>query len=100
VVGVLALALEQTEGDVPMAETDVGSVTRYFARIGVAGIKLTGVLSEGDTIHIVGHTTDHTQEVHSMQLENETITEGQAGQEIGLKVLERVRPGDQVYKVE
>jgi putative protease len=100
VVGVLALALEQTEGDVPMAETDVGSVTRYFARIGVAGIKLTGALSEGDTIHIVGHTTDHTQEVLSMQLEGETITEGQAGQEIGLKVLERVRPGDQVYKVD
>ena len=68
-----------------MAEIGVGIVTRYFARIGVAGIKLTGALSEGDTIHIVGHTTDHTQDVHSMQLENETISEGQAGQEIGFK---------------
>lgn len=83
-----------------MAEKEVGIVTRYFARIGVAGIKLTDTLSEGDTIHIVGHTTDLTQEVRSMQLENETITDGQAGQEIGLKVQERVRPRDQVYKVE
>ena len=83
-----------------MAEIEIGSVTRYFARIGVAGIKLTGELSEGDTIHIVGHTTDHTQSVQSMQLENETISEAQAGQEIGIKVLERVRPNDQVYKVQ
>ena len=83
-----------------MAETEVGSVTRYFSRIGVAGIKLIGTLCEGDTIHVVGHTTDHTQEVHSMQLENETIAEGQAGQEIGLKVQERVRPKDRVYRVE
>jgi putative protease len=83
-----------------MAEKEIGVVTRYFARIGVAGIRLTGTLSEGDTIHIVGHTTDHTEVAQSMQLENETITEGQAGQEIGLKVQERVRPRDQVYKVE
>ena len=83
-----------------MAERDVGRVTRYFSRINVAGIKLTDTLCEGDTIHIVGHTTDFSQEVHSMQLENEPIAEGHTGQEIGLKVQERVRPGDQVYKVE
>lgn len=83
-----------------MAERDIGRVTRYFSRISVAGIELTDTLCEGDTIHFVGHTTDFSQEVHSMQLENEPITEGQTGQEIGLKVQERVRPGDQVYKVE
>ncbi|MEA3345233.1 MAG: translation elongation factor-like protein [Chloroflexota bacterium] len=83
-----------------MTEKKIGQVTHYFTGIGVAGIKLTDTLREGDTIHIVGHTTDFTQEVHSMQLEHETITEGQPGQEIGLKVQERVRPNDQVYKVE
>jgi len=83
-----------------MAEKEVGVVTHYFSRIGVAGIKLTDTLCEGDTIHIVGHTTDFTQEVSSMQLENEPITEGQPGQEIGLKVQERVRPNDRVYKAE
>jgi len=83
-----------------MAEKEVGTVTRVFSRINVAGIQLTDSLREGDTIHIVGHTTDFTQEVHSMQLEHEAITEGQAGQEIGLKVRERVRLNDQVYKVE
>ena len=83
-----------------MAEKEVGRVTHYFSRIGVAGIKLTDTLCEGDTIHIVGHTTDVTQEVHSMELDNEPIAEGQAGQEIGLKVHERVRSRDRVYKVE
>ncbi len=83
-----------------MAEKEIGQVTRYFSRIGVAGIKLTDTLCEGDTIHIVGHTTDFTQEVRSMELENEPITKGQPGQEIGLKVHERVRLNDRVYKVE
>jgi len=82
-----------------MPEKEIGRVTHYFSRIGVAGIKLTDTLSEGDTIHIVGHTTDFTQEAHSMELENQPITEGQPGQEIGLKVQERVRRSDQVYKV-
>ena len=83
-----------------MAEREIGRVTRYFSRIGVAGIELTDTLSIGDTIHIVGHTTDFTQEVASMQLDNEPITEGQAGQAIGLEVGERVRPNDRVHKVE
>ena len=83
-----------------MAEKEVGAVTHYFSRINVAGIELSDTLREGDTIHIVGHTTDLTQEVSSMQLENEVITEGQAGQEIGLKVRDRVRVGDQVFRVE
>jgi len=83
-----------------MAEKEIGRVTHYFSRIDVAGIKLTDTLCEGDTIHIVGHTTDFTQEVHSLELENEPITEGQPGQEIGLKVQERVRRTDRVYKVE
>lgn len=83
-----------------MAEKEIGRVTHYFSRVGVAGIKLTDTLCEGDSIHIVGHTTDFTQEVHSIELENEPITEGQPGQEIGLKVHERVRRNDQVFKVE
>ena len=83
-----------------MAEKEVGVVTHYFSRIDVAGIELSDTLREGDTIHLVGTTTDFTQVVRSMQLENEQITEGQAGQEIGLKVQDRVRVGDQVFKVE
>jgi len=83
-----------------MAEKDIGEVTHYFSRIGVAGIKLTDTLCEGDTIHIVGHTTDFTQQAQSMELDNEPISEGQPGQEIGLKVEERVRQSDRVYKVE
>lgn len=82
-----------------MAEKEVGVVTHYFSRIGVAGIKLTDMLCTGDTIHIVGHTTNFTQEVHSMELDNEPITQGQPGQEIGIKVQERVRRNDRVYKV-
>lgn len=83
-----------------MPETKVGRVKEYFAKVGVAGIDITeGQLSVGDTIHIKGHTTDLTQRVDSMQLEHEPLQRAEPGQLIGIKVRERVRPHDEVFKV-
>ena len=83
-----------------MAEKKVGEVTHYWGKIGVAGIKLTAGLSQGDTIRIKGATTDFEQDVGSMQIEHQDIETAKRGQEIGLKVKEKVRRGDTVYKVE
>ena len=82
-----------------MAEEKVGVINDYFARIGVAGINLTGTLGVGDTIHIKGHTTDFEQVVESIQIEHENVDEARAGAAIGIKVKDRVRDGDTVYKV-
>jgi putative protease len=81
-----------------MAEELVGEVSHWFDEIGVAGIKLSGDLAVGDRIHIVGHTTDLEQGINSMQLDNEDVTEAGAGDEIGVKLTSRARPGDSVYK--
>ena len=83
-----------------MPETKVGHVKEYFAKVGVAGIVITeGHLSVGDTIHIRGHTTDLTQSVDSIQLEHVPLQRAEPGQLVGIKVRERVRPQDQVFKV-
>ncbi|MDE2485520.1 MAG: translation elongation factor-like protein [candidate division NC10 bacterium] len=83
-----------------MAEVKVGYVKDYFAKVGVAGIEITeGYLVVGDTIHIKGHTTELTQRVDSIQLEHQTLQRAEPGQVIGVKVRERVRPHDQVFKV-
>jgi putative protease len=82
-----------------MPEEEVGKVKDYFAKIGVAGIDLTGTLRVGDTIHIKGHTTDLEQVVESMQIEHEQVEEANAGDAIGIKVKDRCRHGDTVYKV-
>jgi putative protease len=82
-----------------MPEERVGRVNDYFARIGVAGIDLEGTLRVGDRIHIKGHTTDFEQTVESMQIEHEAVQEAHAGQAVGVKVRERCRDGDIVYKV-
>ncbi len=82
-----------------MAEIEVGKVSHYFSRVSVAGIELSGGLAVGDQIHVKGHTTDFSQAVDSMQIENEVVTEAGAGQSIGIKVTERCREGDTVYKV-
>ena len=82
-----------------MPEEEVGKVSTFFARPVVAGIDLTSNLSVGDRIHIAGHTTDLELTVESMQLDNADIAEAKAGDSIGVKVPDRVRPGDHVYKV-
>ncbi|MGB6836136.1 MAG: translation elongation factor-like protein [Dehalococcoidia bacterium] len=82
-----------------MAEELVGKVKDYFARIGVIGIDLVAPLKVGDTIHIKGHTTDLEQVVGSMQIEHEDVQEAKAGDSVGIKVPDRCRGGDDVYKV-
>ena len=82
-----------------MPETEIGHVSDFFARPVVAGITLTGTLKVGDMIHIKGHTTDIELTVESMQINNVNVTEGKAGDAIGVKVPDRVRAGDHVYKV-
>ncbi len=80
-------------------ETEIGRVVDYFARIGVAGIDLTGKLRVGDTIHVKGHTTDLELVVESLQIEHDQVEEAGPGDKIGIKVQERCRGGDHVYKV-
>ena len=82
-----------------MPETEVGRISDFFARPVVAGITLTGTLKVGDQIHIKGHTTDIELTVSSIQINNVDVTEARAGDGVGIKVPERVRPGDKVYKV-
>ena len=82
-----------------MPEVEIGKVSDFFARPLVAGIELTGTLKVGDRIHIKGHTTDLELTVESMQVNNVNVTEASPGQAIGVKVPDRVRHGDHVYKV-
>lgn len=78
----------------------IGNVESYFSKIGVAAIKLSGDLKVGDKIKIKGHTTDFEQKVGSMQIDREDVEEASDGDEIGIKVKDRVRPNDKIYKVE
>lgn len=82
-----------------MPEVVIGKVTDFFARPMVAGVELSGTLKIGDKIHIKGATTDMELAVESMQIDRVDITEGKLGDLVGIKVLERVRRGDIVYKV-
>ena len=82
-----------------MSEEMIGTVSDFFTHPVVAGIELTGALKVGDKIRIKGHTTDVTMNVDSIQIENASVSEAKAGDSIGVKVSERVRGGDSVYKV-
>ena len=82
-----------------MVEEEVGIVSDFFAKPVVAGIDLTAPLKVGDKIRIKGHTTDMELIVESMQIENADVQEGKRGDAVGIKIADRVRRGDMVYKI-
>ncbi len=77
----------------------IGRVTHYYSKIGVAIIHLESILRVGDTIAVVGSTTDIEQAVKSMQVEHQTIDTAGEGDLVGLKVKDKVREGDTVFKL-
>lgn len=77
----------------------IGKITHYFGKIGVAIIEVSKGIKVGDTIHIKGSTSDFEQSVDSMQVEHEDVEKAKKGDVIGLKVKDKVREGDEVYKI-
>ena len=75
-----------------MPEEEIGRVSTFFARPVVAGIDLTSSLSVGDTLHIIGHTTDLEVKVDSMQIDNVDVKEAKSGDSVGVKVTDRCGP--------
>jgi putative protease len=83
-----------------MPESKIGEVVKFFAKPGVAALVVTdGNLRVGDNIRFKGHTTDFTQRVDSMQIDNQPVDEAGVGDDVGIKTADRVRPGDVAYKV-
>ncbi|MBW1841502.1 MAG: translation elongation factor-like protein [Deltaproteobacteria bacterium] len=83
-----------------MVEDQVGIVINFYAKLGVAAIKVTdGCIKKGDLLKYKGHTTDFTEEVVNMEIERVPVDEAKAGDLVGVKVKERVREKDKVYKV-
>ena len=83
-----------------MEEIEVGEVSHYFTKIGVAAIKITAdSVKVGDTIHVKGYTSDFTQQIDSLQVEHAQVQVAKPGDIIGLKVKDHAREGDKVFKV-
>jgi translation initiation factor IF-2 len=86
-----------TGGD--MSGELIGEVTHFYNRIGVAVVNLTGKIKEGDQVHFFGRSTDFRQQVQSLQIEHEAVSEAGEGQEIAIKGERRVRNHDKLYKL-
>jgi putative protease len=82
-----------------MKEKEIGYVSNYYSKISVAAVEMTaGTLSVNEILHIKGHTTDLEIKVGSMQIDHEPVAVVKQGDSIGLKVPERVKRKDKVYK--
>jgi len=77
----------------------VGKISHYFTKIGVGVVELSDELKVGDRISIEGATTSIQQTVDSMQIEHQNVQSAGSGQSVGLKIVERAREGDLVYKL-
>lgn len=77
----------------------IGKITHYFGNINVGIIGLIGDLAVGDKIHFKGSNTDFEQPVESMQIEHQDVKQAKSGEVIGLKVSQKVKESDEVYKL-
>jgi putative protease len=83
-----------------MAEEKIGEVVKFFAKPSVAAVKIiSGEIKAGDKIKFTGFTTDFELTIESMEVNNQKVDKAVSGDYIGLKVSDRVRPGDEVFKV-
>jgi translation elongation factor EF-Tu-like GTPase len=82
-----------------MSGKQIGQITHYFDHISVAALTLTESLHVGDTIHILGHSTDFKQEVTSLQIEHQSVDEAKAGDDVAMKVIQKVHAHDKVFKI-
>ena len=78
----------------------IGEVTHYYNKISVAVLDLVEPIRVGDVVRIMGHTSDFQQRVRSLQIEHQAVEEAEPGQDVAIKVDERVRHDDKVYKIE
>jgi putative protease len=77
----------------------IGKIAHFYNKISVAVVELTDKLSVGDEISIEGPSTNFTQTIDSMQIEHKNIKQAKKGDSIGMKVDQKVREGDEVYKL-
>ena len=82
-----------------MAEKLIGTVVHYYDHVGVAGVVLADTLKVGDTVHFLGHTTDFTESIESMQIDHKPVDKAKKGDDVGIRVIGRARIHHQVYKV-
>jgi putative protease len=80
-------------------EKEIGSVFSYFSHVGVAAIKLTGSLKVGDKIHVKGSTTDLELKVERIEIERKQVKQAKKGDNVGIKVSDKVRPNDKVFLI-
>ncbi len=83
-----------------MPEEQVAVIVKFFAKPSVAALEVTnGSIVTGDLLRYKGHTTDFTEQITSMEVDNQPVAEAKVGDLVGVKVKERVRENDKVYKV-
>ena len=75
----------------------LGVVTHYYPKVGVGIVRLDDDLSLGTRLKFQGKTTDFEQEVSQMQFDHKDIEMGKKGQEVGIKLGNKVREGDVAY---
>jgi putative protease len=82
-----------------MEEKEIGKIAHYYGNISVGIIELSDTLKLGETIHVKGHSSDFTQSIDSMQIEHANVSEAKTGDSVGIKIAQKVHPGDKVFRV-
>lgn len=79
-------------------EEQIGKISHYYDKIGVGVVRLEGTLKVGDSIHVKGKASDFEQTVESLQLDHKDAASAKKGEEVAVKLNEKAKEGDVIYK--
>ncbi len=82
-----------------MKQKPIGKITHYYGHLGVAIIKFNRNVKKGEEVYFKGAHTDFTQAIDSIQYDHKDVEAAKKGQDVGIKVKEKVREGDEIYSV-
>jgi len=83
-----------------MDNTEVGKVSHWYDKLGVAVVKLTGNLKVGDRIKVVTGGEEFEDSVPSMQVDHKEVQSGKAGDEVAIKLSQKAKEGSVIHSVE
>lgn len=76
----------------------IGVVTHFYGGIEVAIMRFKKPMKKGSVVKIKGATTDFEQKLNSMQYDHKDIALAPKGKEVGVKVDDKVREGDEIFE--
>jgi len=81
-------------------EKEVGKITHWYDKLGVAVLNLESALKVGDKVKVKKGEEEFEETISSMQVDHKDVSSAKKGDEVAVKFSQKAREGALIYKAE